>query len=193
MAPVSVYPRHTMWPLTAFFRSSSFAKRLPVRFSFTFGNRKNSDDARSGVYGGCSKMSQWNCSRSKACVCRTVFEHALSCNRTIPRESLSLRQDNLKSHRPVENEQHLAPHSRRDSQLVQPSPQLSLHLPRDKVRRTTAWGNFKYHTEHQKPMIGYNKTGARTVCAKGLHFLNGPRGFLPPHHDVIRGHYYLYL
>ena len=73
-----------------------------------------------GLYGGCSKMCQWNCSRSKACVCRAVCEHTLSCNKTIPRESLPLRQDNLRSHRPAENEKHLAPHSRLDSQSAQP-------------------------------------------------------------------------
>ena len=27
-----------------------------------FGNRKKSDGARSGLYGGCSKIYQWNCS-----------------------------------------------------------------------------------------------------------------------------------
>ena len=86
----------------ASFRSSSFAKRLPARCSI-FGNRKRSDGARSGMYGGCSKLSQWNCSRSKACVCRTVYGRALSCNRTIPRESLPLRQDNLRSHRSAGN------------------------------------------------------------------------------------------
>ena len=57
---------------------------------------------RSGLYGGCSKLSQWNCSRSKACVCRAVCGRALSCNRTIPRESLPLRQNNPRSHRPAE-------------------------------------------------------------------------------------------
>ena len=46
---------------TASFRSSPFAKRLLTRCSFIFGNRKKSDGARSGLYGGCSKMSQWNC------------------------------------------------------------------------------------------------------------------------------------
>ena len=103
MAPVCVYPRHTMWPPTAFFRSSSFAKRLPARCSFISGNRRKSDGARSGLCGGCSMMSEWNSSGSKACVCRAVCGRALSCNRTIPRESLPLRQDNLRSHRPAEN------------------------------------------------------------------------------------------
>ena len=84
-----------MWPLTAFFRSSSCVKRLPVRCSSIFGNRKKSDGARSGLYEGCPKMSQWNCSRSKACVCRVVCGRPLSCKRAIPYESLPLRQDNL--------------------------------------------------------------------------------------------------
>ena len=53
----------------ASFRSSLFAKCLPARSSFIFGNRKNFDGARSGLYGGCSKMSQWNCSCSKTCIC----------------------------------------------------------------------------------------------------------------------------
>ena len=87
----------------ASFRSSSLAKHLPGRCSFIFGNQKKSDGTRSGLYGGCTNMSQWNCSCSKACVCRTVYRHALSCNRIIPCESLSLRQDNLRSHRPAEN------------------------------------------------------------------------------------------
>ena len=87
----------------ASFRSSSFAKRLPTWCSFIFGNRKKSDCARSSLYGGCSKMSQWNCSRRKAFVCRAVCGRALSCNRKIPNESLPLRQDNLRSHWPAEN------------------------------------------------------------------------------------------
>ena len=86
-------------------------------------------------------------------------------------ESLPLRQYNLRCHRPAENQPHLAPHSRRDSQSAQPWPQLSLHLPCDKVQRTTAWGNFKHHTEHQKPMIGCNKTGAPTVCANVIFWI----------------------
>ena len=88
----------------ASFRTSSFAKRLPARCAFIFGNRKKSDSARSALYGGCSNLFQWNYSRSKACVWRTVCGHALSSNRTIPRESLPLGQDNLRSHRPAENE-----------------------------------------------------------------------------------------
>ena len=87
----------------AYFRSSSFAKRLPARCSFIFWNRRKSDGARSGLYGGCSKISQWNCSLSKACTCRAVCGRALSCSRRIPRESLPLREDNLSYHRPAEN------------------------------------------------------------------------------------------
>ena len=60
--------------------------------------------ARFGLYGGCSNMSQWNCSLSKAWVCRAICGRALSCNRTIPRAILPLRQDNLRYHRPVEKE-----------------------------------------------------------------------------------------
>ena len=58
---------------SASFMSSSVVKRLPARRSFIFGNRKMFDGARSGLYGGCSKMFQWNCSRSKACVCRACI------------------------------------------------------------------------------------------------------------------------
>ena len=122
--------------------------RLSAR-CFISGNRKKSDGARSGLYGGCSKMSQWNCSRSKDCACRALCGRALWCSRTIPRESLPLRQDNLRSHRPVENEKHLASHIRRDSQSAQRWPQLYLHLPRDKVRRTTTRGKFS--TSHWTP------------------------------------------
>ena len=32
---------------------------------------------------------------------------------------------------------------------------------------------FQHHTEHQKPMIGCNKTGVQTVCTNVLYFLNG--------------------
>ena len=70
----------------SFRSSSSLAKHLPTRRSFIFGNRKKSDGARSGPYGGCSKITQWNCSRSKACVCWPVCGRALLCNRTIPCE-----------------------------------------------------------------------------------------------------------
>ena len=88
----------------ASFRSSSFAKRLPARCSFIFSNREKSDGARSWLYGGCSKMSQWNCSHSKECVCQAVCRCVWSCNRKISRKSLPLQQDNLRSHWPAENE-----------------------------------------------------------------------------------------
>ena len=52
-------------------------------------------------YGG-YLLSQWNCSCSKACVFQTVCGRVLSCNRTTPRESLPLRQDNLRFHRSAE-------------------------------------------------------------------------------------------
>ena len=66
--------------------------------------KQEKSGARSGLYVGCSKMSQWNCSSSQACVCRAVCGRALPCNRNIPRESLPNRQDNLRSHRSEENE-----------------------------------------------------------------------------------------
>ena len=90
-------PRGRLVIQPASFRSSSFAKHLPARCSFIFGNRKKSDGVKSGLYGGCSKMSQWNCSHRKACVCRAVCGRALLCNRTIPRESLPLWKDNVRS------------------------------------------------------------------------------------------------
>ena len=86
----------------ASFRSSSFTKRLPARCSFIFGNRKKSDGVRSGLYGGCSKMSQWNCSHNKALACRAVCGRAFPCNRTIPREGFlnifRLQKTNYTSH-----------------------------------------------------------------------------------------------
>ena len=82
---------------------------------------------------------------------------------------------NLRSHLPAENEQHFVPRSRRDSQSAHPWPQLSMHLPRDKVRRTTAWGPFQHHTEHQKQIIGCHKTGAWTVCTNVVYFPDGLR------------------
>ena len=87
----------------ASFRYSSFAKHLPARRPLIFWKQKKSDGARSGMYGGCSKMSHLNCSFRKACVYRAVCGCALSCNRTIPRDSLPLRPDNLTSHRHAEN------------------------------------------------------------------------------------------
>ena len=68
----------------------SFVKCLPARCSFIFRNWKIRR-CQIWLYGGFS-ISQWNCSRSKACVCRTICGSALLCNRTIPRESLPLRR-----------------------------------------------------------------------------------------------------
>ena len=69
----------------ASFRSSSSVKHLPTRCSFIFGNRKKFDDARSGQYVGCSKMSQCNFSFVSAgqytnMHCRTTEQfHARAC------------------------------------------------------------------------------------------------------------------
>ena len=49
------------------------------------------------------------------------------------------------------------------------------HMTRSDVKRHE--GTFQYHTEHQKPMIGCNKTGERAVCTNVLYFLDGPRIF----------------
>ena len=40
---------------------------------------------------------------------------------------------------------------------------------------TTAWSNFQHRTEHTKPAIGCNKTGAWTVCANVVYLLDGLR------------------
>ena len=113
LAPICVYPLHTLWPpgySTSILQVIVICEAFLARFSFIFENRKKSDGTRHEMYGGCSKMSQWNCSLSKACVCRAVCGCALSCNRTIARESLPLRQDNLRSHRPAKNKtKHLVP------------------------------------------------------------------------------------
>ena len=37
---------------------------------------------------------------------------------------------------------------------------------------------IQHHTEHYKPMIGCNKTGARTVCTNFLYFLDGLRTYI---------------
>ena len=148
--------------MTASFRSSSFAKRLPARYTLIFGNRKKSDGARSGLYGGCSKMSQWNCS----CVCRAV------CGRAIPRESLSLQQDNLRSHRLAEKNNTsrltvggiLNLHNHGHSYLC------TYHMTRCDVQLHEA--TFQRHTEHKKPMIGCNKTGARTFFTFSMAFVD---------------------
>ena len=66
---------------TASFRSSSFAKRLHARSSFIFRNRKKYEGARSGFYGGSSKLSQWNSSSSRACVCWAVCGRVINYNK----------------------------------------------------------------------------------------------------------------
>ena len=58
------------------------------RYPFILRNRKKAGGARPGLYGGCSKMSQWNYSRNNACVYRAVCGRVLSCNRSVPHESL---------------------------------------------------------------------------------------------------------
>ena len=149
-----------MWPPTAFFRSSSFAKRLPVRCSFIFGNRKKSDDARSGLYGGCSKMSRWNCSSSKAFVCRAICGRATeqfhpkistACeNRITPRTSLCGI---------------LNRHSHDHSYLW------TYHVTRSDVQLHGAIFKITLNTRN---LMGCNKTGAWTVYATVLYFLDGP-------------------
>ena len=104
----------------------------------------------------------------QACVCWAVCRHALLYNRTIPCESLPFQQDNLRSHWPAENG--LAPlnqHNHDHSYLC------TYHVTRSKVLLHEE--TFQHHSEHQKPMIGYNKTGAWTVCTKVLYFLDGLR------------------
>ena len=177
MAPVSIYPRHTIWPPTVF-KSSSSAKRLPARCSFIFANRKNSDVARSELYAGCSKMSQWNCSRSKTCVCRAVCGdvhcrateqfHARACLFSkISQDVISLQKTNDTSHLTVSGI--LNRHNHGHSYLC------TYNATRSDVQLNEA--TFQHHSEHQKPMIGCNKTGARTVGANILYFLYGLRRF----------------
>ena len=158
---------------------SSFAKRLPARYSFVFGNRKKSDGSRSGLDGGCSKMSQWNCSRSKACVSQTVCGRALKCNRTLTRESLPLRQENLSSHRPAENEEHLAltvggilnRHSHGHSYLC------TYHVTRFDVQLHEA--TFQYHTEHQNPTIGCKQNSCEDCMLKRSLLSGWPHNTIP--------------
>ena len=71
-----VHPLHNMWPpshstsiLQVFIICEVFSSKVLPHF---WKQEKKFNRARSGLYGGCSKMSQWNCSISKACVCRAV-------------------------------------------------------------------------------------------------------------------------
>ena len=134
-----------------------------------FGNRKKSD-----VPGlDCTEDARRcpNCSHSKACVCRAVCGRAFLWNRTIPRESLSLRQDNLRSHRPAENE-HLAPHPRRDFQSVQLSSLTTWQGPTYNCMRQLF--NITLNTRSQWSAV----TGARTICANVLYSVDGLRNIL---------------
>ena len=155
----------------ASFRSSSFAKRLPASSFFIFGNRKKSDGAWSGLYRGCTKMTQWNCSHSKACVCLAVWGCAFSCNRTIPHESLSLRQDNLRSHLPANNTSHLTVggilnrHSHGHSYLC------TYHVTRSDIQLHETIFNITLNTRNQWQL---EENSAWTVCANVLYFLDGP-------------------
>ena len=98
-------PRDRLVIQPASFKSSSFAKCLSGRCSFIFVNGKNSEGARSGLYGIWSKMSQWNAHAAQQGLCLPpVGGRALSCNRTFLCESSPLWQDNLRSNRPAENE-----------------------------------------------------------------------------------------
>ena len=94
MAPVSVYPLLSKWPPGYSTRSRQHPSGLHhFRSVYQEGapsllkTGKRPMVPGPGLYGGCSKF-QWNCSRSKACVCREIFGRTLSYNRTIPREIL---------------------------------------------------------------------------------------------------------
>ena len=62
--------------------SSSEAYLFPLRCSLSFGNRKKSQGAKSGLYGGCAKMSSKLRRSNAAGVCLLVCGRALSCWRT---------------------------------------------------------------------------------------------------------------
>ena len=142
-------------------------------FTSIFGNRKNSNGVRSWLYGGCSNISQWSCSRSKVCVCRAVCGRALSDNWTIPHESLPLLQDNLKSYRPARKRitRHLTVGGILNRYSHGHNYLCTYHVTRSDVQLHEAIVNI---TQHEKPMIGYNKTGVQTVCANVLYFQDGP-------------------
>ena len=60
----------------ASFRSSSFAKRLPARWSFFFGNREKSDGARSGVQNNNhSCLCTYHVTRSDVQLHEATFQH----------------------------------------------------------------------------------------------------------------------
>ena len=121
-------------------------------------------------------MFQWNCSRRKACACRAVCGRALSCNRTNPRKSLPLRQDNLRSHRL---------YRKRITLRTSQSAVFSIGTAKATAisALTTLQGSTYncmrhfHHTKHKKPMIGCNKTGARTVLANVIYFLDDLSNF----------------
>ena len=134
----------------------------------SFWKQEESDGVRSGLHEECSKMSQWNCSRSNACVCRTcIVVQRIYSTREL---ALSARLPNIFT----ACRKRITPRTSQSARFsIVPWPQLALLLPRDKVRHTTVRGNFQHHTEHQKPMIGCKKIGARTVCANVLYLMDG--------------------
>ena len=133
-----------------------------------FRNRRKSDGARSGLYGGCSKMSQWNCSCSKPCVCRAVCRHALLCNRILPRDSLPLQQCWIARRRHSRVAQYaslliVVLRGRIGRILNQHSHLCPYHVTRSNVQLHEA--TFQHHTEQQKLMIGC------TDCMRKLSLL----------------------
>ena len=158
----------------ASFRSSSFVKRLAARSSFIFENRKKSDGLRSGLYGRCSKMCQCICAARFLSVgqyadvhCRATEQfHARACLfGKITKDLIGLHKTDDISLLTVGGI--LNQHSHGHSYLC------TYHVTRSDVQLREA--TFQHHTEHQKPVIGCNKTGGRTVCANFLYFLDGPR------------------
>ena len=102
-------------------------------------------------------------------VCWAVCGRALPCNRTIPRESLPLRQDNLSSHRPAKktnNTLHLTVGGSLNRQSRGHCYLCTYHVTRSDVQ-------LYEETFQQKPIIVCNKTGTRTVFANVLYFPDG--------------------
>ena len=169
MAPVSVYPFYTMWPHGYSTRLRQHPSGLHHLWSVYhqdapsfFWNRKKSDGAR-------------NCSRSKAYVCwqyadvqcRAIeqFQARACLFDKITSDHVGLQKTNNISHLTVG--WILNRHSHGHSYLW------TYHVTRSDVElHETA---FQHHTEHQKPIIGCNKTGVQTVCANVLYFLDGLR------------------